>query len=326
MNPECHNYGALFHSDENSKLMAITLKEIQKNILKQWAKDPINRQLFEVKHIDIAFFIKYFGKKYLKHVISVLEGSDKIGTCTIMAVMVQFFTTKKFLVQDFFICCASFKNSVSLLLFEHDVLLKKKSFAAFYKVCDINFAIASEQLYETFVRSSQMRLPQEFVILEVFHTQKASPETSVSILESEPDSLISSDDIDELEDFESDIIFLIEKITKKKETKQIKKLSGKIAKFANILSFYPTFDTLSISLKELAEFFYKGASDPVMIAEIDNMLYLIDSFINDLIVWRKQINTLHDDPNYYDASIIGNIKQIMAFLDSSGEMDEIEFF
>lgn len=179
---------------------------------------------------------------------------------------------------------------------------------------------------------------------------KGHSEEDVSKIEKETDSvaelkneqnLVYSEyvfeaDVYELQDLEQEIDSLAIAVTmNSNSTLQSHTLLGlKIKRYGEILSNYPLFEELGsyivklgVNLSQNSEILFNDRE------KMSNITALIEGFVNDLIIWRKEI-FINNIENYkfLDSSISSNVDTIIIFIkydevrDGSSYSGDMEFF
>ncbi len=142
---------------------------------------------------------------------------------------------------------------------------------------------------------------------------------------------VLENDIYELQDLEQEIdslaIFVL--MSKNSSVEDYKKID----RYGTILTNYPLFSALGESIIKLGVKLIE--KDEILFNDkekMSNMTALIEGFVNDLIVWRKEIfeNNIQN-PHFLDDSFFSNIETIIMFMDydeSTASVDDVdmEFF
>ena len=138
-------------------------------------------------------------------------------------------------------------------------------------------------------------------------------------------------DIYELEDLEDDIDSLAISVTESSQVllDDFISLGNFILRYGNILSNYPIFTELGNYIAKLGINFTKNAQllfDDK--ARMMNIAALIEGFVNDLIVWRREVfdNNIIN-PHFLNQSFFSNVDTIIMFIeyDESAVVEEEDF-
>jgi len=311
----------------------------KEQISTRWVSKKIVQKRLQNHAIDVEYFRKHYGLKVIEHFLNVIKGDAEVGNCPVVFVMLEFFKNKNLPLEDIFMICVQFKNSVSSYIFD------KYSFNQ--EVYDDVSLIVDKNFEGVIVNYLKMKncTKKENKSEEVknFEEAKESIETNKDNLKESVhhDELINyreyvlENDLYELQDLEEDIDNLSITITGNTvEFQDIVDLGLKVEKYGSILSNYPLFTKLGLHIIKLGINFKKNAQllfDDK--GKITHITALVEGFVNDLIVWRKEIfdNNI-ENPHFLDDSFFSNVDTIIMFIeyDENEESEinegEMEFF
>ena len=331
---------SLFYHNQDSLVLAKLLEPLQEDILEQWASDRIAGQILKSHNIDQKFFVKYFGSKVLEYFIKVLKDEEKIGQCPAIIVMLKFFAKKSITLQNLFLCCAGFKNSVTIIflenVFEKESKIDFQKLRALQSVFDLNFSgVIQEYIYFGYCT---VQCPKTFTnnipenhISDVEEVEEMLQLSIVNHKELKTyDDAYRVDEFQEFTELEEDIIFLTNKYHAKNITYEVNvEYASKLTKYATIISLNPSFSDMGESIFNLAHLFSNNANFSMIEEKHQDAAILMDCFINDLILWKESLLvTGVEDMNYYDKSIITNVNQIIMLItdDIQSDNEGCDFF
>lgn len=323
----------IFYHNEHSYQLAVLLEPLREEILKRWENDRVSGHVLKLRNIDQHFFVRHFGSKVLDYFIKVLNNQESVGNCPVMIVMIQFFAKKKLTLQNLFLCCAGFKNSVSNVFTEFSLkstnAIDFEKLRALQVVFDLNFSGVIQE-YITYgycavecpEKLNTKKFNAEVIDFNAIEKELLSFSENCE-LKTYSDSY-GSDEIQEFSELEDEITFHIEKILDCEIVYQSNcELSSKLTKYANTILINPSFHSLGESLFELAHMFSNESNLPSIEQSVTNLATLLDCFVNDLILWRESLLSKGiQDPHYFDQSIISNVQQITTIVLGSQNSDE----
>ena len=303
-----------FHT---SKDVFQSLQAQKELISHQWVQIPVVQKHLQAHNIDVEFFRSNYAIRVVEYFLSVIQGENEPGNCPVVFVMLDFFKDKQLSLDNIFIICVHFKNSIISYLFSK-YSFNQKVFDDVNRILDHNF----EGVIVKFLKRYR---PQQELEHKVKPVQK---QKNTEVAKSEHinyiDYVIESD-VYELQDLEEDIDFLAIAITNTDSAiiDDYNLLGDKISRYGTILSNYPLFDKLGASIKKLGDNFLLNAE--ILFNDSQRMLNistLVEGFVNDLIVWRKEIfdNNI-EDPHFLDSSFFSNVDTIIMFIEYQ-ETDE----
>lgn len=294
----------------------------KKTILETWQNDKKLTSVLEKYAIDTQFFVHHFGSRILNYFTQVIEAKKSVGQCPSVMALLLFFEKKNIKLDDVYITCSAFKNTVLKLHVQTHGLNDSKTFDLLSETFDKNFSgVIHEYIVQNYHEHESENTIGCFVNIDKIENSESCP----------LDTLYEEEELHEFNELEDEIIFAIEKINSKSfDHTIVKNLSKKLIKYGSQILTNPIYKEMGDSLIILG-MAIEGENDTKDIIEKMNSVgTMIDCFMNDLIIWRK--NLLQKNPtgiHFYDKSIISNVEQICILLrneDNENECKEIEFF
>lgn len=178
------------------------------------------------------------------------------------------------------------------------------------------------RIFETKLR--QIKLPKSYK-----KQKKAIIKSIADKKTEEAKTTLIGDDLDEIKDLEADIDYIISKTILNHNilTDDISHLAEKLNKYSSILLLYPHFHLLAGGIRQLADAFQANAKTSQ--EKADFIFSYAESFIFVLMKWRSDVAEKQlADPHCYDASILSDIEQMIAYLEGrENEIgNDVDFF
>ncbi len=304
-----------FNSSKDIVNDLIANKEL---ISKIWTDKEIIHQRLKKHMIDVEYFRKHYGIKIIEYFLNVIKGDAEIGSCPVVFVMLDFFKNKDLALEDIFSICVEFKNTVT------SYILQKYSFNQelyddFSFILDRNF----EGVIINYVQLKGCLKKEEIKVRVEAEVEKYENHEGINYAE-----YVLENDIYEFQELEEDIDTLaISVVESSKSTiNESITLGNKIDRYGNLLCNYPLFSQLGSYISKLGINLVSNAE--ILFNDREKMLNisaLLEGFVNDLIVWRKEIfeNNI-ENPHFLDSSFISNVDTIIMFIqyDESAANDE----
>ncbi len=317
---------------DNLKKNLNIFEEKKDLIAKEWLLiDRVKARLIEHK-INPEFFEKHFAIKVIEYFLSVIKGDSNIGHCPTISVMLMFFKGKKITVNDIFVICDGLKEALLVMLLNEEMLDESLLREMFY-VKNSNFVgVLRDCAY--------MNIPLDIENGDGFIGEKIQKEEIILTQSNEDivlttpkkelktyDDYVIDNDLAELKELEEEIDSLGALITMNHtnggNSEQIDEMSENLDKYGHILTTYPLFENLGFNIKELS-INIKDLSEVELSENKINMLSaLIESFIHDLIMWRKSLFEVGvTNPHEFDNSIISSVDTISKLLSKDENINE----
>jgi len=291
-----------------------------------WCDTPIVIERLAKHEIDAEYFRSHFGMKVVEYFLGVISRKNEAGNCPVIFIMLDYFKHKDLSLDDIFMICVHFKNTVTSYILSH-YRFNQQLFD------DISFILDSN--FEGVVRN--YLLLKGYTKVET--TENISMETPVveeEFITSYVDYVLEHD-VYELQDLEEDIDTLSIKVTDKKRVSvdDIIVLGAGIKRYGTVLSNYHLFSKLGMKIILLGDNFQENAS---LLFENEekrmNISTLLEGFVNDLMTWRREIfeNNI-ENPHFLDDSFFSNVDTIIMFIEydensvvADESMDDADFF
>ncbi len=302
--------------------VAAAISELKAELLQEWCTYQPVVEALDQYSIAPKFFANHFGTRVIDYIIAAFDGRQEIGQCPVMVVMLDFFRHKQLQLSDIYMICGSFKNITTAYLIER-LGFEKERYLLLSGLFDKNFQslIRQYRLMEVAAKPIQTTpdtRPKSPIPEEEFFVSSASNALTY----------VLDHDIQELQELESDIEDLVSSLSFHKENKieQLQKIGRKFFTYSNILISYPQFNELGSYVATLADTFIRfdlHQDERVM----DNILVLIESFVNDLVAWRYEVfERAANDPSFLNQSFHSNVATIKSFIAPQESDGEMEFF
>lgn len=298
-------------------------------ILKRWEEHGFVQEVLRGHDIEPSFFINHFGSRVLDYFRGVLRGENEPGSCPAITALLMFFRQKEIKLNEIFLCCAAFKNTVIFSVMKKHGGITEEELDIITFVFDLNFSgVISEYLQKRFCKLScdveggsshslGSPVPQ-------LHEVQVKAIQKTQVYESE----YEQEDIDEFFDLEVDILSLTDQLDFGEFSEEtLSQLAVKLSKYGSIILTNHNFNDIGNSVIHLAQQFEKSENHPFIRENIKALVVFVDCFLNDLMLWRKSLlETGIADPHYYDRSIISNVEQIISMINGHTDIDEGEGF
>lgn len=303
--------------------VAAAMNEFKAQLLQEWCTyQPVVEALAQYS-IAPKFFANHFGTRVIDYIIAAFDGRQEIGQCPVMVVMLDFFHHKQLQLSDIYIICGSFKNITTAYLIER-LGFEKEHYLLLSSLFDKNFQSLIRQYRLMEATAKPIETPQDT------QPKPPIPEEKHPVVTRASNALtyVLDHDIQELQELESDIEDLVASLSFRKENKieKLHKIGRKFFTYSNILLSYPQFNELGSYVATLADTFIQfdiHEDERVM----DNILVLIESFVNDLVAWRYEVfERAANDPTFLNQSFHSNVATIKSFIAPQEDDGEIEFF
>ncbi|MDA7817844.1 response regulator [Sulfurimonas sp.] len=292
-----------------------------------WVNHNLVQANLKKYEIDLEFFRSHYGVHVIEYFIEVIKEKKDVGQCPAMMLMLEFFKNKNLQLTDIFIICVEFKNTITSLIFAkysfNSMLYEKISF-----ILDKNFEGVIRSYLE--LNGFESKVKKQAKVKEPEKQEEITVNEEINYLE-----YIIDNDIYELEDLEDEIDSLAVSVTMNHSSTldEYCRLGEDIRRYGTILSNYPIFSELGACIVKLGVNLYDNSQLLFDDREkMSNISALVEGFVNDLIVWRKEIFQ-NNIPNhdFLNDSFFSNVDTIIMFIeyDETAEdevCEEIDFF
>jgi len=325
----------IFHVNALTRQLSVFLKNEEENILEQWQHKQIVVTVLKQHDIDSAFFVRHFGRRVLNYFIDVLQGKVPIGTCPAMIALLLFFRQKKIKLNEVFLCCAAFKNIVIKTVIHNKGAISEEELDILASVFDLNFSgvideyIRKQYCFSSYACDIHLKLKDSCIrpYPEPLPKKSVPTDKRSVVYESE----YESEDIEEFQELEEEITRLSDEVSFGAFSESaLHALASKLSRYGNIVLSNPAFSIVANSIIELANHLDDETNYPNIESNRSMLVIFIDSFINDLILWRKSLlESGIEDPHYFDHSLESNVGQIVQMIktgESEGCGEGLEFF
>ena len=300
-----------FENNKDKILDAWLLKDVVKERLKKYA-------------IDIDYFAKHFAIKVLDYFIDVVNHKAMIGSCPVIIEMLSFFKHKHLTLDDIFMICVEFKNNLTIYTFTN-YSFNEQLYSDLSYILDKNF----EGVVRNYIklRDCQNNDNKSNALNEQINLKDKTIE-HMNFKE-----YLLENDLYELKDLEDDIDNKAISATMNSNLQydDIESLGLSIKRYGEILSNYPLFRELGRYIIKLGLNFIENSLTLVDKEKMLNITALLEGFVNDLIVWRKEIfENDGKNPDFLNNSFSSNVDTIIMLIEyDESKVDnntEVEFF
>jgi len=304
------------------------LLENKENISTTWVANEIAQERLKKHFIDPEFFRTHYAIKVIDYFLGVITGENEAGNCPVIFAMLEFFKNKNLPLNDIFMICVTFKNTVSSYIFSK-YSFNKYLFDEISFILDKNFEGVISNYLTLYYKSTGKKSKQESInnVKTTDQVESQDEERTVPDFTNYAD-LILDNDLYELQDLEEEIDSLAITATESNEVtiEDLEILGGRIFNYGRILKNYPLFSELGVDVSLLGEKFIENA---VLLSEhkerVENISAMVEGFVNDLIVWRHEVfdNNI-EDPNFLNKSFSSNVSTIIMYMeyDPSNDVED----
>jgi len=306
----------------------------KEDISLDWCANSIVRERLLGHGIDVEYFRTHFGIKVIDYFLGVVQGTSEVGNCPVVFIMLDYFKQKELPLHDIFMICVHFKNSLTSYIFKR-YTFNQDLFEDVSLIVDKNFeGVVKNYLEMKGCASQEIKTNNE----EYQEEEKEEKEE-----EKEAEEIISyvdyvlEHDLYELQDLEEDIDTLAITVSNDNKVSEddLVVLGSNIKRYGSILTNYHLFNKLGLSILKLGESFQENAQTLINSSEKRvNITALLEGFVNDLIVWRREIfdNNIAN-PHFLNDSFFSNVDTIIMFMEYDetaevplGDDDDLDFF
>lgn len=308
---------------ESSKDIYSDLEANKEEISKIWTATPIVHERLGKHQIDVEFFRTHYAIKIVEYFLKVINDEAEMGNCPVVFTMLEFFKNKHLPLEDIFMVCVTFKNTVTEFVlqrytFNHDVFIDIST------ILDRNFeGVVMRYLSSNYTINNDLETQPQ-----VKETQKREEKPQEAKEHINYTEYVLDHDLYVLEDLEEDIDNTAIAVSESEDTakEDFVHLGEQIKKYGKVLANYPLFSRLGASIIKLGIEFSLNAQ--VLHEEKERMLNiasLLEGFVNDLMIWRREIfkNNI-DDPHFLDSSVSSNVDTIIMFINYDESSEAVE--
>ena len=293
-----------------AKDILIDLETNKEKISRLWTDKKTVQERLKSHSIDVEYFRSHYGIKVIEYFLSVIRGDNEAGNCPVIFIMLDFFKHKNLPLEDIFMVCVLFKNTLTAYLLER-YTYNNKLFEDISYILDKNFE-------GVIINYLDLKYTPIIDISSV-EVQAIEEDKTPVTEEMNYTEYVLENDVYELQDLEEDIDSLAIAVTMNSSITQdnCQNLGAKINRYGVILCNYPIFSALGVSISKLGANLIDNSQLLVDDrARMSNITALIEGFVNDLIVWRKEIfeNNI-ENPYFLDKSFFSNVDTIIMFIE-----------
>ena len=349
--------------DKNFKRMIIPfLGEIdsaKNDIVNQWIERKSVVEILAEHKITSHFFKKYVGDRIFERLVCVVTGRAESGDCPILHILHHFSYNKKMSMEELFIFCAEFKNSIVFYymknmhgkaddkLYWHLMELMDNNFIGVitsyvnenFDIKDnsdthriLQHGIATDEAVERLLQQRESGIDDDR--LKDIRFTKHEKYNSQALFE-----MLDIMLIDKIEQFTEDldelllVFYDIDETNSDDSYRLMKKSVNILGKFYLLVDSFVLFPVIVNSFKNLSTFleglsieFYSNLEQKHLL--IENLVGLIkdlEQWIDIVFIQKKA-----DDVHYLDASFANNVLEIESICSNkqmiTDEEDDLEFF
>lgn len=288
-------------------------------IMNQWVNDEMVKSKLRKHIIDNDYFKTHFGEKVFDYFIGVAQGNNKVGNCPVIVTMLDFFKHKNLPLESIFIICVNFKNAITAYICKK-YTFNSELYHELSLILDRNFEGVVTQYMS--IKLAKYEKKAETVEVEEIeehkHTFKKIDYTDY----------VFEHDIYEMKELEVEIDNLVISVTMKTERniEDFSELGYKTKRYGRLLMSYPIFEKLGGYVAKLGDSFIENAQELFDNAQkVENITILVEGFVNDLIIWRKEIfeNNIAD-AEFLNASFFSNVSTIIQYIEYDEDAEYID--
>ena len=312
----------------SAKDILLDLEENKDLISHKWTKHEMIEERLHNHHIDVEFFRSHYGINVIEYFLDVIRGQEKVGNCPIIMIMLEFFKNKNLPLEDIYVICINFKNTITSYIFDK-YIFNENLFNEVSLILDKNFEGVIVNYQKQQSTSIVKNKESEETLVKIELIDEVDKVVENKALDTNYNDYVLETDIYELKDLEEEIdsLAVLVMMNNNSTVEDSKHLGDKIKRYGVILTNYPVFSKLGDYIAKLGINFTSNAQ--LLFDDKDRMLNitaLIEGFVNDLIIWRKEIfeNNI-EDPHFLDDSFFSNVDTIIMFIEYSEDEDENSF-
>ena len=307
------------------------LEKHKEKISHVWCETSIVIERLQKHEIDVEYFRSNFGIKVIEYFLGVISCTNEAGNCPVVFIMLDYFKHKDLPLDDIFMICVHFKNTVNSYVFSR-YRFNQQLFDDISLILDRNF----EGVVRNYLNLKGCTKVEEAKKLSTDALLEENNDENEENITSYVDYVLEHD-VYELQDLEEDIDTISIKVTDKNRVNidDIIVLGASVKRYGSILSNYHLFSKLGMKIILLGDNFQENAA--VLFDDEEkrnNISTLLEGFVNDLITWRREIfdNNI-ENPHFLDDSFSSNVDTIIMFIEydenatiADEAMDDADFF
>ncbi|MFA6197387.1 MAG: response regulator [Sulfurimonas sp.] len=289
------------------------------HIMNNWINDDMVKNKLRKHIIDNDYFKTHFGEKVFDYFIGVAQGNNKAGNCPVIVTMLDFFKHKNLPLESIFIICVNFKNAITTYICQK-YSFNSELYHELSLILDKNF----EGVITQYMSLKLAKYEKKAEPIEV----EKIPEQKSTFKKIDYTDYVFEHDIYEMKELEVEIDNLVISVTMKtgKSAEDFSQLGYKTKRYGRLLMSYPIFEKLGDYIAKLGDSFIENAQVLFDNAQkVENITILVEGFVNDLIIWRKEIfeNNIAD-AEFLNDSFFSNVSTIIQYIEYDENADYID--
>lgn len=309
---------------------------LKKEILRRWMAVPDVKDTLGRHGIATSFFGRYFGSKVINYAAGVVSGVNRLGNCPVIGVMLVFFEKKNLPLEDVFLVCVNFKNTMISYALERGALTPEILHELSYLV-DHNF----RGVITEYLRIHYEKMAEEHVCTVVRTTGESVPLhcTTMAPVSDAGVNVTSANDYAAEVDVEGEILEEFGEIeeealaslglTESISSEAKAEVVDLFTQYAKMLERLVEFQELSYALWMLTDLL-RGIDTAALGDDSTYVVIYIKAIIGDLSAWRRSVfvEKMAEDIHYLDKTLLSSIAQLQILLSpvEANSAEEVEFF
>ena len=303
------------------------IEEYKEDILDLWMHHHDVQHTLERHDISTDFFVTHFGIRVINYAIGVVKGSNALGNCPVIGVMLVFFNKRNIPLEDIFLICVNLKNSLINMMLHHELLTKQLLDEIAFLV-DRNFhGVISEYIkmhyHHELEHASCTLNTHPLVLQEPAHKPKTTAVEYIQETDMDWDSIV------ELSEIAAESLEVID-LTLPLHPESYHMTLALLQDYWRVLHHLIEFKELCEAIKMLLEILQTTPFEVIEVDKRDILSIYIKAIFNDLHAWKQSVfieQNAHDI-HYLDQTILSSIKQLQITLCEQTHLIEsdVEFF
>ena len=309
--------------------------EVAKNkLVRQWMANTDVIDILQRHQITTDFYGKYFGSKILSYAIGVIRGTNALGNCPVVGVMLIFFEKRQIELEEVFMICVNLKNTLIQFMLEEKILTYE-TLNEMACLIDHNFVgvirdyirlhYSNREEHPSCSINPKSGIAQNFY--DIYQSNERGTVTSAMHYLQEVE--IDLGLIDELDEIEKETLDAID-LSMRMDSEAYKDVIGLLNNYIKVINDLLEFQELVSSLKILVALLEMTPIEKISIDNSGVLSIYITAIINDLSMWRKSVfvDQSAEDIHYLDKTLLSSIAQLQITLSESDaeNTEDIEFF